>query len=97
MSQSLLCCCKDLGFIETWRALHPTDRQQNLEQQFNKLQREFDINCSDDLRFQVETSSAALDTFMSSEAQRSILFAKHRMHEFGNKPTKYLANPCDKR
>ena len=31
-------------------------------------------------------------TLLSKKAQKSILFGKHKMYKFGNKPSKYLAN-----
>ena len=66
--------------------------QQNLEQKLSKLQGDFNANPSADLRLQIDATTAALDTLLSKEAQKSLLFAKHRMYEFGNKPSKYLAN-----
>lgn len=66
--------------------------QQLLEEQLNKLQGEFNLKPSEGLRLQIDTTTAALDTLLSKEAQKSILFGKHKMYEFGNKPSKYLAN-----
>uniref|UniRef100_A0AAQ5YXN0 Uncharacterized protein n=1 Tax=Amphiprion ocellaris TaxID=80972 RepID=A0AAQ5YXN0_AMPOC len=39
--------------------------QRNLEQQLKKLQREFDMNPSNDLRSQIDTTTAALDTLIA--------------------------------
>ncbi|KAF7655328.1 hypothetical protein LDENG_00057600 [Lucifuga dentata] len=71
--------------------------QQSLEQQLTKLQRDFDSNPSESLRQQIDVTAAALDTLLSSEAQRSLLFARQRIYEFGNKPSKYLANMIKKK
>lgn len=67
-------------------------KQQCLESQLSKLQGEFILNPSEDLRCQIDATTTALDTLLSTEAQRSILFAKHKRYEFGNKSNKYLAN-----
>ena len=59
--------------------------QQKLEEKLCNLQGEFNLNPSEDLRLQIDATTAALDTLLSKEAQTSILFAKQMMHEFRNK------------
>lgn len=66
--------------------------QQTLEEKLSKLQGDFNVNPSEDLRLQIDATASALDTLLSKEAQNSLLIAKHRMYEFGNKSSKYLAN-----
>lgn len=67
-------------------------KQQCLKSQLSKLQGEFILNPSEDLIRQIDATTTALDTLLSTEAQRSILFAKHNLYESGNKSIKYLAN-----
>lgn len=45
-----------------------------------------------DLRLQIDAVTTVLDSLLSKEAQKSILLARQRMYEFGNKASKYFVN-----
>lgn len=56
------------------------------------LQKTYNANPSDELRIQLDATKTALDNILTSEAEKSLLFCKQRMYEYGNKPSRYLAN-----
>uniref|UniRef100_A0A3Q3EM33 Uncharacterized protein n=1 Tax=Labrus bergylta TaxID=56723 RepID=A0A3Q3EM33_9LABR len=56
-------------------------------EQLDKLKREFDTNPLDELRSQIDTTAAALDTVMTFEAQKCLFYAKSRIVWFAQDGT----------
>lgn len=68
------------------------NKRLELENQLSDLQRKFNVSPSPEIRLQLDATKTALETILTSEAEKSLLFCKQRMYEHGNKPSRYLAN-----
>lgn len=81
--------------LRAWYLIHGASEKNSerleLENKLTDLQKKYHANPSNELRLQLDATKTALETILTAEAQKSLLFCKQRMYEYGNKPSRYLA------
>lgn len=63
-----------------------------LELQLAECERAYNQNPTDTNLKTTLTTRAALNSLLTQKAEQTIRFARQKLYEFGNKPSKYLAN-----
>lgn len=67
------------------------EKQLELEQLVKDLENKFNNSPSHDLRKELDVARSALNQILTRKAETSILFARQRLYEYGNKPGRLLA------
>lgn len=75
----------------TARKKEALKEQLRLESQLTKFETQMKLNPSAELSKKVEVSRSALNQLLTQRAEASMLYAKHRLFEMGDKPGRLLA------